>query len=172
MTLSLPTFTGGLEVTATQLQQLSDALAGFNNPWRAKAYQTSAVTNMLNITGTLILFDAEEYDVTGWHSTVSQTSRLTVPSGADGFYLIMGSIGFAVDADGYRDAAILVNGTAVGRSHVQSPPTVNAAVQVHTVRSLVATDYVELQGQHSAGAAIDTVLGSAYTWLAVQRLHD
>lgn len=170
MTLSLPTFTGGLEVTATQLQQLSDALSLFNDPDRCKAYQTSAVTSLNNTTGTLILFDAEEYDTNSMHSTSTNTSRITIQQ--DGHYLILGSIGYAANTTGYRNAHLLVNGTAIARAAVQSPPTVNAVVQVSSFKDLVATNYVELQGQQSSGGALDTVVGGAYTWLAVTRLHD
>ena len=51
----------------------------------------SATQSVPASTFTVLTFDSEDYDVGGLHSTVTNTSRLTVPSGGDGLYLITAS---------------------------------------------------------------------------------
>src|SRR5439155_3809942 len=104
---------------------------------------------------TAATFDTERSDTGGFHSTVTNTSRLTVPTGADGRYVISGAVEWAASALGtLRRLSIRLNGsTYIAKDEITS--IINAALpqNVSTVYDLVATDYVELVAfQDTVGA--------------------
>jgi hypothetical protein len=66
-------------VTTQQIANLAPAFVG------AKAYATST-QNTGASSETAVLFDSEEFDSDGFHSTVTNTSRFTIPSGLGGWY--------------------------------------------------------------------------------------
>src|SRR4029453_15505779 len=62
-----------------------------------------------------VAFDSETYDTDGFHSTSTNTTRLTVPAGLDGYYLVGGGAQWAPDAQGqYAILKLRKNG---GRPH-------------------------------------------------------
>jgi hypothetical protein len=123
---------------------------------RASAYN-SAVQSVNDSAATILTFDSEDYDVGGVHSTSANTSRMTVPAGKGGLYLVIGSTSIAVDADGYRRVVLFKNGATALQivSVAANAATLYTAMQVSGVFVLAAADYVELQVLHTAGAATD-----------------
>lgn len=111
-------------------------------------------------------FDTERYDPSGFHSNVTNNSRLTVPSGLGGRYLLWASIEWAANAGGIRQMRFRVNGTTVialsgglnygGGSPPNSPDTFS------TVWFLNAGDYVEFEVYQSATASLDSVKVASY----------
>lgn len=90
---------------------------------------------------TVISFDSEVEDTDGFHDNVTNNTRLTVPTGKGGVYVISG--GFYTDAG--SDVAIRLNGTteiAFGRTG-PGASTLNAYIPA-TVYHLADGDYVEL----------------------------
>lgn len=96
--------------------------------------------------GTRALFDSEEFDPDGFHSTVSNTGRLTVPPGKDGTYLIVGQSSWETMTAGVRAAAwIYRNGVRRAIAEVPAPSGgLNFSFTVSTFLALVAGDYIEL----------------------------
>lgn len=124
------------------------------------AYHSTTQT-VTNTVGTALLMDSELYDIGGMHSTVSATSRLVIPTNHSGLYYLRGQVCYAADADGVRGAYFRKNDTT-DFNYVQVPTAGGSnttVVQIATVVPLVAGDFVELYGIHSAGA--DLALGSA-----------
>lgn len=110
-----------------------------------------------NATGPVLTFDAEFFDTDGFHSTVTNTSRLTVPSGKDGKYIIGGGTYFASSGAGtYRIIAITKNGVAVP-PHMRRgvAPTDPALALSGVVLDLVATDYIEIIAYQDSGGALN-----------------
>ncbi len=69
----------------------------------AKAYRSSNLSRANNSFVNLS-FNAQEYDT---HAFFAPTSTdMTIPSGLDGYYLVQGSIEFAANATGLREAGI------------------------------------------------------------------
>jgi len=102
-----------------------------------KALNTGTQTGVID---SALAFDSEEFDTDAFHDNSTNNSRLTVPAGQGGKYLIFGG-GFANGAAGVY---IELNGTTkltAGRS----AQTGGAAYFqfATTVVDLVATDYVE-----------------------------
>jgi len=109
---------------------------------------------------TSLTFDTEDVDVGALHSTVTNPSRLTIPTAADGFYLLVGYVNFAVSTTGVRAARILVNGSNVIGS-APSIPGLNSSgfgggLNCVAFASLTAGMYVELQGWQNSGGALNT----------------
>lgn len=148
------------------------------------AFSGARVTNsgtisLLTATWTLMTFDTESYDTDAYHSTVSNTGRLTAPT--TGKYLVTGSVGFNSEASGLdclKLVAVRLNaagsslgGTLVGGQYVGSPANTSVYnVSISIVLALTATDYVELFAYQSSGETINALLSSAPSAFAISRL--
>ncbi len=111
-------------------------------------------------TATALSLNSEDIDTTTMHDTVTNNSRVTVPTGGDGFYLVIGFTSFAANATPYREIAIRKNGTTLLVDRLAIPSA--AVAQGETVMwmgNLVATDYVELYIVQTSGGALN--VGSA-----------
>jgi hypothetical protein len=123
----------------------------------ARAYHNAAQSIASGGPGTVLALNSERYDTDGFHDTVTNSSRLTVPAGKDGKYRITGTVQFAANATGERRLEILLNGaTVIGR--VSSAAVSGTAPTVLTVTcdyGFVAGDYVELRAFQDSGGALD-----------------
>lgn len=101
-------------------------------------------------TWTTLTFDSERYDTDASHSTVSSTSRLTVPTNGDGIYTAGASVSFGTlpsEADNVIAMRLLLNGaTQIGKIKVTGQDTGLAGeLTANWDYSLAATDYLEIQ---------------------------
>ena len=116
-----------------------------------------------NATATAITFDSELKDTDAFHSTSSNTSRITIPTGKAGMYLITGQINWASNATGVRDGAIYKNGVVMTQAFVQ-PATNGAwsASSVSQIQELAVGDYIELFAYQTSGGALNINGGNTY----------
>lgn len=118
----------------------------------------TAVQSLANNTIVPITFTAETEDDRGWHSNVTNPSRI-IPD-LPGRYLVIGNLTFAANATGDRRGYILKNGATSGRWSRDFP---SGAVQVQTtVVGIVditspGTDYIEIGGLQTSGGALDAL---------------
>jgi len=114
---------------------------------------------------TAITLNSERYDIGGCHSTVSNTSRLTVPSGGGGIYSIGGSATFDANATGVRLLLIRLNGTTdIGANGVSSASAGGSQqINVSSDFRLAAGDHVELVAFQSSGGNLDVLQAGAYS---------
>jgi hypothetical protein len=110
--------------------------------------------------GAALTWDTEDVDTDGWHSTSSNTSRIT-PTKA-GYVRFSGTIGWAVGANTTtrRGVAIDTNGTN-RRYGSMIVPSATASQNVYvtglwTLPCNGTTDYFELIGYQNSGGALDT----------------
>jgi hypothetical protein len=123
--------------------------------------QKSADQSIPNVTTTVITFDQEPIDTSGFHDNTTNNSRITIPAGLGGSYLFTAQFAFFTNATGQRVGYIRVNGSGITNLQVQPGSAVGQAnVGYSIVLSLNAGDYVELQAYQDCGAALN-VLGSA-----------
>lgn len=130
----------------------------------------SAAQSIPNATYSALLMDTEEWDPSDMHSTVTNTSRVTIAE--SGLYLVIGQILYANQTTGERRAVVVTNGVLDAKDpHVVIRASAGAAHLFEVVGelSLVAGDYVELYGYHNQGAALSTA-GGGYTHLSVRRV--
>jgi hypothetical protein len=128
------------------------------NPPRCRV-TNSANISINNTTATALTFNTETNDSGGMHSTTSNTSRVTVPSGGDGWYVITGNVEFAANATGQRAIAILLNGTSniATERAVAASAAANTQLSIATQYPLAAGDYIELTAYQSSGGALNVV---------------
>jgi len=123
-------------------------------------------TNLTEDDWTSIEFDTETSDTDAMHSTVTNPSRLTIPTGGDGWY----TFGFFATKTGNSPdrwaARILLNGaTTLGQSSVSTYDT--CSISVTAAYPLSATDYIE--AQYYTGNADGVMSASPAFWAVWQR---
>lgn len=77
----------------------------------------SAVAAIGSGAWTSVLWDTEEFDTDGYHSTASNTNRLTIPTGLGGKFLLLAVGDFASNATGIRGLQVTKN-TATANTNV------------------------------------------------------
>jgi hypothetical protein len=147
---------------ARNFRQLNEEINARTPACRARR---TAVFSLANNTNHTILWDAESYDTDGFHSTSSNTSRLTVPAGKGGLY----SAGFSVDvATGANvtSAWIVVNGGTTRFAWVQTPNLSQGVfMQGSDFLALNSGDYVETMVYQNSGGALNSTSVNASFWL-------
>lgn len=146
-----------------------DAASGNPKPM-VRAYNSTS-QNIATATWTSMTLNSESYDVGGMHSTSSNTSRITVPSGGGGIYIITAHVGFTASSSGAgRLIRILLNGaTTLGAQIFCAPSATHDGTIMTSVQyKLAATDYVECQVyQDTGGILACTCVEFAATWQGV-----
>ncbi len=80
----------------------------------------SASQNIAGSTETVVTWDTENFDVGGYHSTVTNTGRITIPSGKAGYYQFNTYLGWEADGtSGLRSLQLHKNGTMIARMNPQ-----------------------------------------------------
>jgi hypothetical protein len=108
-------------------------------------------------TGTDIAFSSEERDTDSYHSTSSNTDRVTIPTGLGGWYAIHAWVEWGASTAGRRQAIITVGGTDA--IEARGAP-VNAGVSNQIVSGellLSAGDIVRLNVAQTSGGALGAV---------------
>jgi hypothetical protein len=127
-------------------------------------YATAATISISNTTETKVAFDAEFYDTDGFHSNVTNNTRLTVPSGKAGKYQVWGWGEFAGNTTGYRQVQIWRNNNTgtPGRPAKASQAGVTAVNGIYAagIIDLAVGDYVEFVVYQNSGGALN-IYGSA-----------
>ncbi len=109
-----------------------------------------------------LAFDTEDFDASAMHSTVTNNSRITIATA--GKYLVIGQGTFAANADGSRRLQILQSGAyTIGRSACLPAASDPTSIEVRTVVSLVAGDYIQLQAYQSSGVSLNLTTNASYS---------
>ena len=120
---------------------------------RCRAVADVALTNGSVV---YLTFDTEDYDTDGFHSTSSNTSRLTVPSGQAGYYrLAAASLTTSSPGDGY--CVFRKNGTTLMATGAWTNASNAGHAAATTTLQLAEGDYMEFGIRVGAGSksAID-----------------
>lgn len=143
-----------LAVGANNAELIPDSTQATGLAWQirpvARAYNNAAIALSAGAWTTLTL-NSERTDTDGMHSTSTNTSRLTVPSGGAGQYLIGAHVEFDSSAIGvglYVAVRILLNGaTTIARATLQPSfgDALDATISLLTLYPLAVADYVEMQ---------------------------
>src|SRR6185312_14028769 len=108
--------------------------------------------NTNNVTVTTLTFNSERQDTDNYHSTSSNTSRLTAP--AAGFYHITANSSWASNTTGNRYLDVLLDGTTVIASDRRSNAGCCGEGSVNVDYFLNAGDYVEMRGYQESGGVL------------------
>lgn len=162
------TWVAGETVTASVLNtHVRDNLTALRSSLSTVVYRATT-QSIPDTTITAIDFDAETTDTPGWHSTSSNTSRIT-PDVA-GLYLVVGGLSLAANATGLREAVLRRSGTDIARQGQGLVVSASASLTINVTAVAPAngtTDYFELYARQTSGGALNANSGAALTWLAV-----
>ena len=107
-----------------------------------------------NATWTKIDFDQENFDTNTFHDNATNNTRLTIPSGQGGYYLITWNAIFASNNTGYRATCITKNNAVVAGSSSNAIGGIAVGytpVGQQFVLNLTAGDYIEMQVEQTSG---------------------
>lgn len=134
----------------TYFDTLYATLNGFSG---ARVYH-NANQSISDSTFTVLAFNSERYDTSGFHDTVTNNGRLTAPIA--GKYLIIGMVAFE-SGTGLRGIQIRLNGTTTIGSNFVTAVAAGAGSStdlfVMSEYELAATNYVELIAWQNSGSA-------------------
>lgn len=125
-------------------------------------YLTTDQTGIANATNTVVNWTAENFDTDGFHSTSTNTSRITIPSGKAGKYLITGTMVWAIAANARAQTILYKNGAIT--QYVQAGEASETPQFVFTtVWDLAVGDYIEVYVRQGTGSNQGISGGSQFT---------
>jgi hypothetical protein len=107
-----------------------------------------------NTTYTKLTFNTEQFDTDAFHSTSTNTSRMTIPAGKAGKYLITGYINWESNSSGQRTFVVYKNNVFF-QSFGSEAASGNANAISSFVMDLAVADYVELAAYQSSGGSLN-----------------
>jgi len=91
------------------------------------------------------------------HSTSTNTSRLTIPSGKTGYWQINASLGYDGNATGIRNVRLAKNGNYVNNEQLNATATFGIIMGYTNVLYLTAGDYIEVQALQTSGSPLNVI---------------
>lgn len=131
----------------------------------------SANISISNASQTTLTWDTEEIDVDGYHSTVTNTGRITIPTGKTGKFLVSFQLRYSPSSTGRRIGYIYKNGTTeLWSSQVNGTATNDTVFTGTYVISLAAADYLECRTYQNSGGALDVQGPAPYSYFSATYL--
>ena len=132
--------------------------------------KTVSTQNINNATWTAITWDGENYDTDAYHNTSTNTSRITIPAGKAGKYLIVAGAMITANNSGARLMKFTKNGLDIYiGSWSPATPTHTSVIVGSQVLDLAVNDYVEVFIYQDSGSSlsisgnnIDSTLTATY----------
>jgi hypothetical protein len=125
---------------------------------------TSNIT-LSNATFTAVTWDSEAYDTDAIHSTSSNTSRFTIPSGKSGKWLLTSNLQYNTNSSSYRANRVKVNNTTFFADNYYPPVNgTETSCVMSLVMNLTAADYVEIQARQDTGGNLLLIGGAYGSW--------
>lgn len=176
MTITLPRLDEIREASPAIAETLQSVQTQINAASMAHviAYHNTTQT-IATGTDTVLNLNSDDVDVTGMHDTSTGiNSRITIPRGQSGQYVVYGFTRYANNATGLRWLYVLVNGSYKKWETVNNlGASVPTTVKILWEGELVAGDYVQLAGFQDSGGNLDVGnVGGRYiqTELIVRRV--
>ena len=137
-----------------------------------RAYLASTSQTIPTGTWTVVNLDGESFDTQNMHDNVTNNSRITIPTGGDGKYLIHAHAYFTGSTGGgNRGIRIRKNGTTyLAVTYMGSVGTEMATPSVQTIANLSAGDYVEMEVYQTSGSDLN-IYGWGYDYLTFLEVH-
>jgi len=117
--------------------------------------------SIANATQTTLTWNTETFDTDAFHSTSSNTGRITIPAGKAGYYRLSANLTFAKNATGERFLILLKNGTKVNQqSYGNFGSGAYISMSFSDVIYLAVSDYIELQTYQDSGGALSIIMNN------------
>jgi hypothetical protein len=140
--------------TATGLEWQAPASGSFVG---CSVYKSST-QSIADGSGTTVTYNAEYYDTDAFHDNSTNNSRITIPSGKGGKYLITVNLIIAANTTGVRIIGLLKNGDFTNGQqllNVSAPSTGSGRLSGATVMDLAVSDYIEVQVFQNSSGSLD-----------------
>jgi hypothetical protein len=124
----------------------------------------SSNQSISNGSGTVVTYNAEFYDTDAFHDNSTNNSRITIPAGKAGKYLITVTIIYAANATGIRIVGLLKNGDFTNGQqliNLDPPSSGTTRLTAATVMDLAEADYIQIETLQTSGGSLD--LDSTYS---------
>lgn len=118
-------------------------------------------------TDTVLSWNSEQFDNAAFHSTVTNTPRLTIPR--NGACFVFGQVTFRGNATGLRKLWLRVAGGRV-REVALTPGASDCTLQVQAVWHAIAGDYFDLEVSQTSGGALNVAGDQVYSAFGVVML--
>jgi hypothetical protein len=117
----------------------------------------TSTQSLTNNTVTAVTFNSELFDTDAFHDNSTNNSRITIPSGKAGKYLLVSAISFAGNATGTRIARIHKNGSLFTIPSILSaaPVADYTILSTTTLVDAQVGDYFEVFALQSSGGALN-----------------
>lgn len=127
-----------------------------DNPPRAFAYH-STTQSIATGADTAVALDSEFVDSATLHSIATNTSRITIPSGQDGWWLFTGRVEFAANATGQRKLILRLGGTTeIAGVQLDAAAGANVTkLAIAFMWNAAAAEYYELIVSQNSGGALN-----------------
>lgn len=132
-----------------------------------RAQRTTDQGSITTGTDTPVVFDAADvYDTDGFHDPSTNASRITIPTGLGGKYLLTSAVVWDTNTTNVRQCYFRINGSGIAGSFNRVPAgTAYVAQVLSDVLDLAQGDYVEVvvfQDSGSSRTITATLIGAIY----------
>jgi hypothetical protein len=120
--------------------------------------------SIASVSGTILNFQYEMFDTNGFHDNTTNNSRITIPAGLGGKYLVVAQFAYQANANGQRVAYIYTGSGGLYTLSALSPgnATSQATIPLSAIISIAAGDYFELTAFQDSGVSLNVLGGSPY----------
>lgn len=130
------------------------AAAGGSTFAGASVGNASGNQTISNTTWTAVTWATEDFDTDGYHSTSTNTSRITIPAGKAGKYLVNAFVTWDPNTTNSRYIAIYKNGTSF-KNFSWKAQDIYPAIQANVVINLAENDYIQVYVYQDSGSNRD-----------------
>lgn len=164
---TLPDWSAGDVGSAADFDVLRDGVQWVGEDKPACRATRSTDLAIATSTDTAILMDGESFDNQGAHSTSGNTSRITIPSGMGGIYLVGGQAQFDSTSACQVQLTIRINaGFGFALEQCDAAASGRTTLSVAALYPFVSGDYVQLYAFHNKGSnlSVKADTNPPYIW--------
>jgi hypothetical protein len=132
----------------------------------------SAAQTVSNATDTAVSFDQENFDTDSYHDNSTNNSRITIPTGKDGYYSVQAMLTFVANSSGVRAATLRKNGSTnpIDFGCNNDGASSGSALILQKTVSAVAGDYFELYCYKDGSGTLDLRSGDGFSYFTMSYL--
>jgi hypothetical protein len=123
-----------------------------------------------NNTMTSVTYNSENYDTDGFHSTSTNTNRITIPTGKGGKYEISACIQWDNSVTGLRQAFLFKNGGGWLDLYGPQSSASRSTYFLYTIEDLSPGDYLSLEILQSCGGLLTAYFNGTKNYFTVNYL--
>jgi hypothetical protein len=149
-----------LTADSTQATGMKWATPASGTTFAGTSVYKSATQAIANATNTVLSWDTENFDTNTFHDNTTNNSRITIPSGKDGYYLFNIACSWSGASGDFRLLRLYKNGAEITFNYV-APATYGPGQALTYIASAVATDYFQVYVYQDSGASRNVAGGTA-----------